>query len=293
MSILVNSESRVLIQGITGREGSFHAQRCIDYGTNVVAGVTPGKGGETFGGSVPVFDSVREAVEETGADLSLIFVPAPFAADAMLECADAGIGLMVCIAEGVPVRDTTTVVRHIEGSGTRLLGPNCPGLISPGERAKVGIMPGNIHLPGKVGVVSRSGTLTYEAVNQLTELGIGQSTCVGIGGDPVSGTGFVDVLEQFNADPETEAVVLIGEIGGTKEQEAAAYIAERVDKPVAALIVGQTAPPGRRMGHAGAVITGKAALASEKVRALAEAGCAIIPSPAEIGATVRGMVGSK
>ena len=291
MSILVNKDSRILVQGITGREGSFHTERCVEYGTNVVAGVTPGKGGEKAFGSVPVFDSVREAVDATGADVSLIFVPAPFAGDAMLEAADAGIGLMVCIAEGVPVRDTTMVMRYLEGKTTRLLGPNCPGLISPGEHAKVGIMPGSIHRPGRVGVVSRSGTLTYEGVNQLSQLGIGQSTCVGIGGDPVSGTGFVDVLKLFNEDPETEAIVLIGEIGGTKEQQAAEYIKAHVRKPVAALIVGQTAPPGRRMGHAGAVITGPAALASEKVKALAAAGCETIPSPAEIGTTVQRMLG--
>lgn len=292
MSILVNRDSRVLVQGITGREGSYHAQRCADYGTNIVAGVTPGKGGEkALKSEVPVFNSVREAVSGTGADVSLIFVPAPFAGDAMLEAADAGVRLMVCIAEGVPVRDTTMVVRYLEGTNTRLLGPNCPGLISPGEGAKVGIMPGFIHSSGKVGVVSRSGTLTYEGVNQLSELGIGQSTCVGIGGDPVSGTGFVDVLKLFNEDPGTEAIVLIGEIGGTKEQEAATYIKDHVKKPVAALIVGQTAPPGRRMGHAGAVITGPAALAGEKVKALADAGCHTIPMPAKIGSTVQQMLG--
>ena len=291
MSILINKDSRILVQGITGREGSFHTERCVEYGTNVVAGVTPSKGGEKAFGSVPVFDSVHEAVDATGADVSLIFVPAPFAGDAMLEAADAGIGLMVCIAEGVPVRDTTMVMRYLEGKATRLLGPNCPGLISPGEHAKVGIMPGSIHKSGRVGVVSRSGTLTYEGVNQLSQLGIGQSTCVGIGGDPVSGTDFVDVLKLFNEDSETEAIVLIGEIGGTKEQEAAEYIKAHVRKPVAALIVGQTAPLGRRMGHAGAVITGPAALASEKVKALAAAGCETIPSPAEIGTTVQRMLG--
>ena len=290
MSILVNESSRILVQGITGREGGFHALRCMEYGTNVVAGVTPGKGGETVNGKVPVFNTVAEAVKETGANVSLLFVPAPFAADAVLEAADAGVPLVVCIAEGVPVRDSTNVMRYLEGKPTRLLGPNCPGLISPGAKCKVGIMPGAIHMPGKVGVVSRSGTLTYEAVNQLTTLGIGQSTCVGIGGDPVSGTSFVDVLKLFNEDPDTEALVLIGEIGGTKEQEAAAYIKEHVRKPVTALIVGQTAPPGRRMGHAGAVITGPAALASEKVRVLQEAGCHIAPSPGEIGVTVQKML---
>ncbi|MCH7654976.1 MAG: succinate--CoA ligase subunit alpha [Chloroflexi bacterium] len=291
MSILVDGNTRLLIQGITGREGSFHAERCAAYGTNLVAGVTPGKGGETFGGSVPVFNSVRAAVRETDANVALIFVPPPFAADAILESADAGVPLVVCITEGVPVRDSTFVVRYLEGKATRLIGPNCPGLISPGSKAKIGIMPGNIHTPGKVGVVSRSGTLTYEAVDQLTKAGIGQSTCVGIGGDPVSGTSFVDVLALFNDDPETEAIVLIGEIGGTKEQQAAAYIKEHVRKPVASLIVGQTAPPGRRMGHAGAVITGEAALASAKVAALEAAGCHTIPTPADIGATVSAMLG--
>ena len=291
MSILVDGNTRLLIQGITGREGSFHAERCAAYGTNVVAGVTPGKGGELFGGTVPVFNSVRAAVGETGANVALIFVPPPFAADAIMESADAGVPLVVCITEGVPVRDSTFVMRYLEGKGTRLIGPNCPGLISPGSKAKIGIMPGDIHTPGKVGVVSRSGTLTYEAVDQLTKADIGQSTCVGIGGDPVSGTTFVDVLELFNDDPGTEAIVLIGEIGGTKEQQAAAYIKEHVRKPVASLIVGQTAPPGRRMGHAGAVITGEAALASAKVAALQDAGCHIIPTPADIGSTVAAMVG--
>ena len=290
MSILVDGNTRLLIQGITGREGSFHAERCAAYGTNLVAGVTPGKGGEVFGESTPVFNSVRAAVDETGANVALIFVPPPFAADAIMESADAGVPLVVCITEGVPVRDSTFVMRYLEGKGTRLIGPNCPGLISPGSKAKIGIMPGDIHTPGKVGVVSRSGTLTYEAVDQLTKAGIGQSTCVGIGGDPVSGTTFVDVLELFNDDPETEAIVLIGEIGGTKEQQAAAYIKEHVRKPVASLIVGQTAPPGRRMGHAGAVITGEAALASAKVAALQDAGCHIIPTPADIGSTVAAML---
>lgn len=291
MSILVDQNTRLLVQGITGREGSFHAERCMAYGTNLVAGVTPGKGGEKFMEKVPVFDTIREAVNETGANVALIFVPPPFAADAMLESADAGVPLVVCITEGVPVKDSMYVNRYLEGKQTRLLGPNCPGLITPGAKAKVGIMPGNIHLPGKVGVVSRSGTLTYEAVGQLTSLGIGQSTCVGIGGDPVSGTQFVDVLKMFNEDPETEAMVLIGEIGGTKEQEAAAFIKANVKKPVAALIVGQTAPAGRRMGHAGAVITGTAALASEKMKALQDAGCHVIPTPAEIGDTVKKMLG--
>ena len=291
MSILVNENTRLLVQGITGREGSFHAERCMAYGTNLVAGVTPGKGGERFMDKVPVFDSVQQAVAETSANVALIFVPPPFAADAILESTDAGIPLVVCITEGVPVRDSTMVMRYLEGKQTRLLGPNCPGLITPGANAKVGIMPGNIHMAGKVGVVSRSGTLTYEAVNQLTKRDIGQSTCVGIGGDPVSGTTFVDVLAMFNDDPETEAIVMIGEIGGTKEQEAAAFIKANVRKPVASLIVGQTAPAGRRMGHAGAVITGKAALASEKMRTLEEAGCHIISTPADIGSVVAAMVG--
>ncbi len=291
MSILVNENTRLLVQGITGREGSFHAERCMAYGTNLVAGVTPGKGGETVLGKVPVFNGVRKAVGETGANVALIFVPPPFAADAIIESADAGVPLVVCITEGLPVRDSTMVMRYLEDKPTRLLGPNCPGLITPGAKAKVGIMPGNIHMSGRVGVVSRSGTLTYEAVDQLTKLGIGQSTCVGIGGDPVSGTTFVDVLTMFNDDPETEAIVMIGEIGGTKEQEAAAYIKANVRKPVASLIVGQTAPPGRRMGHAGAVITGKAALASEKMKALEDAGCSIIPTPAAIGSTVKAMLG--
>ena len=262
----------------------------MSYGTNLVAGVTPGKGGEKFMDSVPVFNSVQEAVDETGENVALIFVPPPFAADAILESADAGLPLVVCITEGVPVKDSTMVMRYLKDKSTRLLGPNCPGLITPGTGTKIGIMPGNIHMPGNVGVVSRSGTLTYEAVDQLTKLGIGQSTCVGIGGDPVSGTTFLDVLDMFNNDAETEAIVMIGEIGGTKEQEAAAFIKQNIRKPVASLIVGQTAPPGRRMGHAGAVITGKAALASEKMQALKDAGCHVINTPAEIGSTVKAML---
>ena len=292
MSILVDRNSRVLVQGITGREGSFHTLRCMEYGTNVVAGVTPGRGGQKFGETdVPVFDTVDEAVKETGANVSLVFVPAPLAADAILEAAAAGVALVVPIAEGIPPRDMVPVARALEGSSTRMLGPNCPGLISPGERCKVGIMPGAIHTPGRVGVVSRSGTLTYEAVGQLSALGIGQSSCVGIGGDPVSGTTFVDVLQLFNADPETDAVVLIGEIGGTKEQEAAEYIKAEMTKPVASLIVGQSAPPGKRMGHAGAIITGSAARAENKVAALRDAGAAIIPSPADIGTTIQDVLG--
>ena len=292
MSILVDRNSRVLVQGITGREGSFHTLRCIEYGTNVVAGVTPGRGGQKFGETdIDVYDTVAEAARETGANVSLIFVPAPLAADAILESAAAGVALVVPIAEGIPPRDMVPVARTLEGSGTRMLGPNCPGLISPGERCKVGIMPGAIHTPGRVGVVSRSGTLTYEAVGQLSALGIGQSSCVGIGGDPVSGTTFVDVLRLFNDDPETDAVVLIGEIGGTKEQEAAEYIKAEMTKPVASLIVGQSAPPGKRMGHAGAIITGAAARAENKVAALRDAGAAIIPSPADIGSTIQEVLG--
>ncbi len=293
MSILVNEQTRLLVQGITGREGGFHAERCMEYGTNLVAGVTPGRGGAKVLGAIPVFNAVDQAVRETGANVSLIFVPASFAADAILEAADAGIGLIACITEGIPVLDTVKCVRAMQGSGVRLIGPNCPGVISPGARCKVGIMPGTIHKPGRVGVISRSGTLTYEAVNQLTQAGIGQSTCVGIGGDPVVGTDFVGVLELFQQDPETEAVVLIGEIGGVKEQEAAEYIKRHMNKPVAALVVGQSAPPGRRMGHAGAIITGTAARADEKVRALRDAGATIIPSPAEIGETTLRMLAAR
>ncbi len=293
MSILVNTETKLLVQGITGKEGSFHASRCIEYGTNVVAGVTPGKGGLMFEDSVPVFDTVEQAVESTGANISLIFVPPPFAADAVLESADAGIPIVVCITEGIPVADTVKVVNYLENKDMTFIGPNCPGLISPGENCKVGIMPGNIHKPGNIGVVSRSGTLTYEAVGQLTSIGIGQSTCVGIGGDPVSGTSFIDVLRMFEADPETEGIVLIGEIGGSREQEAAEFILNEVSKPVAALIVGNSAPEGRRMGHAGAIITGPSARAEQKIQSLSLAGATIIPTPADIGSTVRDMMLSK
>ena len=280
----------MLVQGITGKEGSFHASRCIEYGTNVVAGVTPGKGGLMFEDTVPVFDTVEQAVESTGANISLIFVPPPFAADAVLESADAGIPIVVCITEGIPVADTVKVVNYLENKDMTFIGPNCPGLISPGENCKVGIMPGNIHKPGNIGVVSRSGTLTYEAVGQLTSIGIGQSTCVGIGGDPVSGTSFIDVLRRFEADPETEGIVLIGEIGGSREQEAAEFILNEVSKPVAALIVGNSAPEGRRMGHAGAIITGPSARAEQKIQALSLSGATIIPTPADIGSTVRDMM---
>ena len=290
MSILVNEQTRLLVQGITGREGSFHAERCLEYGTNLVAGVTPGRGGTKFLDKVPVFNAVDQAVRETGANVSLIFVPAAFAPDAILEATDAGVSLIACITEGIPVLDTVGILRSLRGTPSRLIGPNCPGLITPGARCKVGIMPGDIHKAGRVGVVSRSGTLTYEAVHQLTQRGIGQSTCVGIGGDPVAGSTFVDILELFQQDPETDAVVLIGEIGGTREQDAAQYIKANMTKPVAALVVGQSAPPGRRMGHAGAIITGSAARADEKTRVLQEAGSTIIPSPAEIGETTERML---
>ena len=292
MSIFVNSKTRLLVQGVTGREGGFHTEQCLTYGTNVVAGVTPGKGGHVVAGKIPVFESVHQAVNETGANVSLIFVPAPFAQDAMLEAVDAGIELIICIGEGVPILDSARTLNFVSKNGARLLGPNCPGIISPGERCKVGIMPGYIHLAGKVGVVSRSGTLSYEAVSQLTALGIGQSTCVGIGGDPLIGTDFVDVLKLFNQDPETELIVLIGEIGGNMEQEAARYIKEHVTKPVAAFIAGATAPTGKRMGHAGAIITGSDGTASEKKSALENAGVVIIPSPGKIGITVKNIIDS-
>ena len=287
MSILVNQDTRVVVQGVTGSEGSFHAKQCIAYGTNVVAGVTPGRGGQLFDETVPIFDSMAQAVEETGADMSLIFVPAPFATDAIIEAADSGVSLILCITEGVPVMDMVRVIPYLESRDVRLVGPNCPGVISPESRCKIGIMPGGIHLPGSVGVVSRSGTLTYEAVSQLTALGIGQSTCVGIGGDPLVSTSFVDILGLFEEDAETDIVVLIGEIGGTLEQEAAAYIERGFSKPVASLVVGSTAPPGKRMGHAGAIITGASATAEAKTQALRQAGTHIIPSPAEIGLTAR------
>ena len=291
MSILVDENTRLLVQGITGREGSLHTKRCIEYGTNVVAGVTPGKGGMVFEDKVPVFNTVEEAVTETGANVSLIFVPPHLRADdAIVEAVDAGIPVVACITEKIPIADSVRMVRYVKNSRATLIGPNCPGMISPGARCKVGIMPGDIHMAGRVGVVSRSGTLTYEAVGQLTGIGIGQSTCVGIGGDPVSGTTFVDILKMFQEDSDTDAVVLIGEIGGSREQEAADYIKNDFRKPVAALIVGRSAPPGRRMGHAGAIITGPAARADEKTRALASAGAAIVPGPAYIAETVRELV---
>ena len=285
MSILVDENTRLLVQGITGGEGSFHARRCIEYGTTVVAGVTPGKGGSEVLG-VPVFNSVDRAAAETGANATIIFVPPAFAADAILEAADAGLPLVVCITEGIPVSDMVRVHRYLKGKPTRLIGPNCPGIISPGK-CKVGIMVGEIHLPGEVGVVSRSGTLTYDVVSQLTSLKVGQSTCVGIGGDALPGSTFVDLLELFNADEATKAVVLVGEIGGTLEQEAAEFIKSEMTKPVVAFVAGSTAPPGKRMGHAGAIITGAAAMASEKIKALSAAGAVIVPNPAEIGLTTR------
>ena len=290
MSILVDKSTKLLVQGITGKEGSYHAQRSAEYGANLVAGVTPGKGGQYFNDTVPVYDTVQQAVDETSANASLIFVPPAFAADAIVESVDAGIDVIACITEGIPVQDTIKVVRYIRDKDVTLIGPNCPGIISPGENFKMGIMPGHIHLAGRTGVVSRSGTLTYEAVGQLTDLNIGQSTCVGIGGDPVSGVTFVDMLEKFQNDPETDNVVMIGEIGGTKEQEAAEYIKSDFTKPIAALIVGQSAPPGKRMGHAGAIITGSAGKAEEKMKALSNAGVSVIPGPGAIGKTLQELI---
>lgn len=285
MSILVDRDTRLVVQGITGKEGQFHARGAMDYGTRVVAGVTPGKGGTSVEG-VPVFDTVAKAVSETGANASVIFVPPPFAADAILEAVDAGVAVVVCITEGVPTLDMVEVMRVLPDSGSRLIGPNCPGIISPGK-AKIGIMPGHIHKEGSVGCVSRSGTLTYEAVYQLTQLGIGQSTCIGIGGDPVIGTNFVDALQLFQEDPETEAIVMIGEIGGNAEETAAQYIKESVTKPVVSFIAGQTAPPGRRMGHAGAIIMGGKGTAADKMASLEQAGVHVVKSPADIGGAVQ------
>jgi succinyl-CoA synthetase alpha subunit len=292
MSILVDGNTRLMVQGITGRDGSFHAMRCRDYGTNLVAGVTPGKGGTDVEG-VPVYNSVSQAVAETGVNVALIFVPAPFAADAILESADAGVPLIIAITEGIPVLDMVNVGKYLKDKPVRLIGPNCPGAISPGSKAKVGIMPGNIHMAGRVGIVSRSGTLTYEAVAQLTELGIGQSTCVGIGGDPIIGSDFVQILGLFQEDDETEAIVMIGEIGGSREQEAAAFIKSNVTKPVVSFIGGATAPPGRRMGHAGAIITGESGTAKAKAQALSDAGATIAYSPAEIGLTMQKVLNSR
>ena len=289
MSILINKDTRVLVQGITGGEGSFHTKQMLEYGSSVVAGVTPGRGGQKFEDQVPVFDTVAEAVEKTGANASVVFVPAAFAADAVLEAAASGIPLVVCITEGVPVKDMVRVSQYLQGRSTRLIGPNCPGIITP-DACKIGIMPGFIHKQGRVGVVSRSGTLTYEAVWQLTERGIGQSTCIGIGGDPVVGTTHIDALKLFNDDPDTDAVMLIGEIGGMAEEEAAAFARDKMDKPVAAFIAGRTAPPGRRMGHAGAIISGGVGTAQSKIEFLRSCGVAVAESPAEIGATVQSIL---
>ena len=297
MTILVSKNTRVVVQGITGSAGSFHAKQCIAYGTQIVAGCTPSRGGEKFSAEgpdgkaveVPVFDTVSEAVKQTGADTSCIFVPALGAADAILEAVDAGCSLVVCITEGIPVTDMIRVRRAIEDRAVRLIGPNCPGVITPGE-CKIGIMPGHIHRAGRIGVVSRSGTLTYEAVGQLTALGLGQSTCVGIGGDPVGGMDFVDVLTLFNQDPNTEAVMMMGEIGGNAEERAAEYIRTNMKKPVAAFIAGTTAPPGKRMGHAGAIISGGKGTAADKIRALEAAGVRMAPSPAEMGSTLKSLL---
>jgi len=278
MSVFIDQNTKLVIQGITGRDGSFHAKQMIEYGTQVVAGVTPGKGGQTFEGTVPIFNTVMDAVQATGANTSVIYVPPPFAADAIMEAAAAGVSLVVCITEGVPVLDMTRVYPFVKERGVRLIGPNCPGLITPGE-SKVGIIPGRICTPGPVGVVSRSGTLTYEVVYQLTRAGIGQTTCVGIGGDPINGTNFIDCLAAFEKDPKTKAIAMMGEIGGTDEQEAAEYVKTHMTKPVVGFIAGQTAPPGRRMGHAGAIISGSSGTAAEKLEAFAAAGMGIAKRP--------------
>ena len=285
MSILVDKNTRLIVQGFTGREGTFHAQQSIAYGTTVVGGVVPGKGG-TKHLDLPVFDTVEQAVKATGANATVIFVPPPSASDAIMEAADAGLPLVVCITEGIPTLDMVKVWQFLQGRKTRLIGPNCPGIISPGK-CKIGIMPASIHLEGHVGVVSRSGTLTYEAVGQLTKLGIGQSTCIGIGGDPIIGTTFLDALELFNADPDTHAIIMIGEIGGNAEETAAAYIKAHVTKPVIGFVAGQTAPPGRRMGHAGAIIAGGSGKASDKIKAMEAAGITVCPTPADLGVKVQ------
>ena len=291
MSILVNKNTRVLTQGITGATGQIHTRACKEYGTQMVGGVVPGKGGTDFEG-IPIFDTVEQARKATGANATVIYVPPPFAADAILEAVAAGIELVICITEGVPVLDMVKVSRYMRGANSRLIGPNCPGVITPGE-CKIGIMPGYIHKPGDVGVVSRSGTLTYEAVYQLTQLGIGQSSCVGIGGDPIVGSGHIDILKLFNADPATRAVIMIGEIGGSAEEEAALYIKQNFKKPVVAFIAGQTAPKGRRMGHAGAIISGGRGTAADKIAALMAAGIAVAMSPAELGITMKNLLDSK
>ena len=289
MSILVDENTRVVVQGITGKEGSFHTGQMLEYGTKIVAGVTPGKGGTSHEGA-PIFNTVSEAVTQTGANASIIYVPPPFAADAIMEAADAGVPFAVCITEGIPALDMVRAFDYLGGRRTRLLGPNCPGIISPGK-CKLGIMPARIHRPGRIGVVSRSGTLTYEAVHQLTELGLGQSTAIGIGGDPVIGTSFVDALSLFEEDPETDAVVMIGEIGGTAEEVAAEFVRTRMKKPVVGFIAGQTAPPGRRMGHAGAIIAGGKGTAEEKMAAMTQAGIHVVKSPADLGARVVELLG--